>query len=384
MEGETKHILESLADNYRESEGLAAVVQLVNADFSNIDTHPSGMVTVHPLDAQVHPDTVSNELFEYMVVCKVRDPNHKLSDGDFAGKETLLNEQLPQYSQNPPRMYGVRPKEGRDLGTWEAELGPRGYAGIYKETVDARHTNYYVAVQASVPQACTEFKHLTFGSANKEAPTFQEMLYDPAYNFTRDLAKRNAERLAACVAQAVGVKIGMVEDVSARTSASYIARPLRAFGENGMSHVMSRIHPVAWNGNNYMGVFHRVCPSEHVLDESFVAAGPYEGITLFSMKDSPVKGLGLPLHTGMTVGCGASKKKTPLTEQEKERRRAGFATEGTEEGVDARLDPDSHRQVDDDFVKAMAAMGWKQKGVRNRRTLTPVIVKLADEKMERK
>jgi len=374
----SKHVMETLADNYRDVNGLVEVIKLVNSDLSNVDAHPSGIVTIHPADAQVHPDSISNELFDHIVVCRVFDPERKLADKDFQGKESKLNKQIPQYAaKNPPRMYGVRSEKGGDSGLWSAELGPLGYAGVYKQ-VSARDTDYYIVVRASVPEACKEFKHAVFSG---KPLTFEQLYYDPKYNFTKNLAKRNAERLAYCVADAIGVKIQQIEDASAFTKKSYIAKPWRAIPDKGMSHVMSRIAELSWHNTPHVGIFHKICPRSDIQDESFVSAGPYEGITLFSMKHAPVHGVGLPLNTGPNKDKSNMKE---LSEQEKTRRSRGFVSEGDEENIHALIHPKNHQKVDDKFLKEMIKMGWRQEGANNRRTLVPVIVKVADPEITRK
>lgn len=367
--------MESIMENYPDG-SIHKVYSMPNANYSDPNNVPSGIVTIHPVDAVVHPDSVPNEMFEYLVVCKINDPENELTDDTFRGKEALLAKEIPQYSSQPPRLIGMRPKQGPDLKTWSPELGKNGYAGIYKQiSENGRDSDYFVVVYAGAPVACKEFKKLV---VNGEKRKFSEMLMDPSFNYTKDIARRNAERLAYCVSRLLGVQIPQVVDGSAHVSQSYIAKPYRAAPLPGWCQDISAIEPVSYNGKECVGVYHNVRSVKKTTESCFVAAGPYEGITIFNMKGT-TKGYGMPADTGRSSTVQRS-----VSDSTMKKRARGFTWEQRMDDHHPRLVPGKHGRVDDGFLEKMKELGWRQEGVQNRRTLTPVIVKLGNPKIERK
>lgn len=369
---------EAMLENYPNGT-LRKVYSFANADFADPERVPSGILSIHPMKARVHPDSVPDELFESLVVCKIHDPSHKLGDADFAGKEAQLLEEIPQFSANPPRLFGVAPQnvEDRDVATWSAEIGENGYVGIFKKLADNHRDNdYYVVVQAGAPVACREFKR---GILHREHRTFEELMFDPAYNFTKNIARRNAERLAYCAARAVGCDILKEPDVSAFTPHSYIAQPYRATPRVGLCQTVSSIEPISWGGKRHAAVYHKVRSMNRSQESCFVTAGPYDGVTIFNMRGKTT-GLGVPVSTGIrNRNVDASK----VNEEEMEKRARGFTWEKQTSAYHPELLPGKHARVDDEYLEKMKQLGWKQKGINNRTTLIPVIVKLSNPEIKR-
>lgn len=369
--------MEAMLENYP-NDSLIRVMSFPNSNFSDPEKVPSGVLAVHPLDAEIHPDSIPDEMFEYLLVAEIDDPEKKLTDNDFAGKEKLLGDTIPQYSSNPPRLVGLKTKDGDDAKTWSVELGKNGYAGIFKQiSPNGRDTDYFVVVKAGAPQACKEFKKLVI---NGEKRKFADMMMDGNFNYVKHIAKRNAQRLAHCVAKAVGMetRVPRIPDVSAFTSASYIAQPYRIEPAPGHCQEISTIEPLSFQGQPCVGVYHKVRSSCKSADTCFVMSGPYEGITKFNMRGNAT-GYGTPVDTGI-LGPGDSN----VSKAEMERRARGFVWEGKDSGSHPELLPGRHQPVDDKFLQKMKECGWKQEGVENRKMLTPVIVKLGNPELERK
>lgn len=351
--------MEAMFDNYPQ---LLKVHQLPNVDKEIM----SGVVAIHKPDTEVHPDSVSNEMFEYLLVCPIHDTD--LSDADFDKKKL---EQIPQFSDRPPRLRGVRSHSSVDGAVWAPELGENGYAGIFKQI--GRENKYFVVAKVSAPVACREFRrHIVNGERRK----FSELVYDPDYNFTKNLAKRNAERIAYCVARAMGVQIKQVEDVSALAREAYIAKPFRAAPLPGWCQSVSVIEPVSHAGEECMGVFHNARSPQKAAKTCLVNAGPYDGITVFNMRGNNC-GVGMPADTGYG-------KPKDVSESEMAKRAKAFTWEARGDDFHPELLPGRHNAIDNEFLRKMASLGWKQEGLDDRQTLTPVAVKIGNPEIKRK
>lgn len=364
-----ENAMESIMENYPDG-SIHKVVCMPNADFADPNSVPSGLVAIHPLDAEVHPDSIPNEMFEYLVVCKIHDED--LTDAKFAGKEENLASSIPQFSKSPPRLVGMRPKSGPDLDTWAPELGKNGYVGIFKQT-DGRDAQYYVVARAGAPMACREFKRHV---VNGERRQFKDLLLDPAFNYTKNMAKRNAERLAYCAARTLGVHIAQVPDASALAREPHIAKPYRAAPLPGCCQDISAIETFAYQGKKCAGVFHKVRSARKTSKTCFVSAGPHDGITIFNMKGGG-SGVGMPVETGR----GEPQKS--VSESVMRKRARGFTWEARLDDHHPSLLPGAHKTIDNEFLKKMGKLGWRQEGVDNRQVLTPVIVKLGNPELER-
>jgi len=376
--------IEAILDNYPDEKHLRKVYAFPNVDFRDEEDVPGGLIMVHPLDAPIHVDSIPEEAFQFLVVIPVEDsPNEP--DGwkdavfDNDAIKSALNDAVPQRSDNPPTLK-KRGSDGRDNDTWEAELGPgdeSAFAGIMKRVRDnGRHADYFVVVQAGAPRACKELKEWV---AARPGMTFEDFIDSPEYSYVRYLARRNAERLAYNVARACKVPVVHTEDMSAYKVTAHSALPLRAEPPRHMRQPVSTLKPVVWGkeGEECVGIYHKVRPKEDVHDTCLVNCGPYEGITIFKM-NGQTKGLGLPA----TTGPDPSKADATFSEKEIRRRHRGLMWEGgentTKKGEHPEVHPRAHASAETDtFLAAMRGFGWKQRGTDTRRHFVPVIVKLS-------
>ncbi len=356
--------MESMVENYPKN-NLIQVHSLINSNFaSKTNAVPTGIVSIHPGDAIVHPDTIAADIFDVLIVCPIADPQNEITDAYFKNKKL---KGIPQTSNNPPRINGIM-TNGIDGDTWSAEIGT-GFAGVYKQlSEDKRHSKYFVVVQAGAPTARNEIRKMVVD--NKI--TFNELLQNRKYNFGKYISKRNATRIAYCVSQAVGVKIAPNIDGESYVSHSSIARPFRAATTSKYTQRVSSIQPISWKGESRVAVFHGAIPASRVQQKCYVNAGPYNGIAVFNIKDS-MNSFALPVNTGHT-----EKDLKKLSKDEEIKRSNGFEWENKTDEFHDDLHPDAYKTVNNDFLKEMSQLGWKQEGLENRSLLVPVLVKISN------
>lgn len=344
--------------------------------YHNIDTSceedvPSGLLTIHDPESKVHVDNIPEKTFQYLVVCPIYPAvkGQVFTDADFQISDAKLNEAVPQYSSAPPSMYnrtgGICEKDA-----WNAELGEDGVAGIFKSV--GRHAKYYVGVCAGVGLASQEFKE-----SLKDGMTFEQLLDDPKFKYTRFLAQRNAQRLAYNVARACKVRIAHTRDATSKKE----SQPQIAVPDRGFQQAQSTITALkrGYDGTEAVGVFHDVRPVQEANDMCFVYAGPYDGIAMFNMNGNAV-GHALPASTGRSTI-------DPATPYDMDRNKGVTWEEAPEsliaEGAHPDLHPDAFRPIDDTFLENMKKMGWKQQGTRNREYLVPVRIKISNPELKR-
>lgn len=365
--------VEAMISNY-ENKQIYQVIGYPNIDTTDEEDVPSGMLVIHPIDAPVHPDSIPEKSFSYLVLCPVK-ADKELRDDDFQINEKL-DEAVPQYSENPPSMYN-RNEKNQDIAEWQAELGEDGFAGIFKKVKEnGRSADYYVGVCAGASKACTEFKDY-LNSLDKDEPmTFQQLLDDPKFSYVKALAQRNAKRLAYNVARAFNVKIRHVRDISA------VGAPMRAEPAHGYQQAQSTIKVLdkGFKSREAVGVYHNVRPTQEANDMCFVYAGPYDGIAMFNMNGN-ARGHALPATTGR-------QQQQLMGEATKypESRNKGVTWTKTKLLSDQHSDlhPDAFRPINDTFLEHMKSMGWRQTGTNNREYLVPVALKISNPELLRK
>lgn len=358
--------IEALIANY-DKKHLFKIQGYNNMDTTDEEDVPSGMLAIHPVNATVHPDSIPEKSFSFLVVCPI-NADRELKDDDFTinGK---IDEAVEQYSSVPPSLYNKNEKN-QDITEWKAELGEDGFAGIFKKVKEnGRSADYYVAVCAGASKACTEFKD--YMNSLDDKMTFEQLLDDTKFSYIKSLAQRNAQRLAYNVARAFNVKIVHVRDISA------VGAPMRAVTRQGYQQAQSTIKALdkGFNGQDAIGVFHGVRPTAEANDMCFVYAGPYDGIAMFNMNGN-ARGHALPATTGRR----SNTQKIEYSES----RNKGVTWTKTDNGFHPDLHPEAFRPINNQFLEDMKSMGWKQTGTNNREYLVPVAIKISNPDLLRK
>lgn len=344
----------------------------VNADFTDEEDLPGGLVTVFPADAPVHADAVPFEAFQHTVVCQIlsKPDGSEWTEADFDPQ--AIQSAVAQFSNEPPKLNRDQKMTVKDDQLWSPELGsPDSFAGIFKKVHGGKareaDTTFYVVAQAGVPLVSQQLRQKMIRNPNM---TYKDLLSDPDFNQAKNLATRNAARLAYAVSRAVKAPIRHTMDIQAKTNAvgglPFLARPT-------INQPMSTIQPL----KSDIGVFHKVRPIKDAHKDCLVYMGPYEGIAMFSMKGNG-NHIGLPATSGRLAS-----PTNDNTRVDYKKRSRGLVWEEQTSLEHPDLHPQAYRPVDAEFLEEMKKMGWQQDGIDNRHYLIPVAVKIFNPKLKR-
>lgn len=317
--------IESMLDNYPLA-SLSRVKTFINTSFS--DT-PTGLLSIHPEDAVVHRDTITKDMFTFITICAIDNEDGRLDDMYFKDKNISLQKNIMLKSSASPKLNGVHSINDRfDRAPWAAELGTttKTFAGIFKDT--STTPKYYVIAQAFPEEVYKNFKRKIVD--NKDGMTFEELLLNNDFTRALTIAKRNTERIAYDIAKSMQVKIPTEEDTCAYVDNSDIAKPIISQSLQQCTRPLTIVKEVIFNGKQQVGVYNRTIPSSMASKKHYVVSDVDNQITIFNMRNNSI-GLALPT---------------------------------------------THKKdMNDAFLDEMKKFGWVQKGVDNRKTLMPVILK---------
>ena len=124
--------IEAILQNYPEKKDLFKVYGYANANFIDDEDVPMGLLSIHPINAEVHVDSIPEHAFQYLVVNPILlKDGVEYTDTDFP-ISNKIDEAAPQYSEKPPSLY-IQNKNNQDMDEWSAELGQDGFAGVFKK-----------------------------------------------------------------------------------------------------------------------------------------------------------------------------------------------------------------------------------------------------------
>lgn len=207
-----------------ESNGAAGIVESAVYAF-----HPHAVVTAtSPLVAS------AERLFGHILLAKVLDSNVDEARLVAASKAFAQSLKVSASEQQPAAaaVFSLADEtdRGRDAQPWESELGGHGhFLGFYKHEPERGLPSYYVAVHSDAGAVGVEFvQNYLLPAAGKV--TYAQLLQSDtpvctAYHRTRLFAERNAQRLLADFAAALGVRVMTRDDVWARPAQRFDAPP---------------------------------------------------------------------------------------------------------------------------------------------------------------
>lgn len=359
----------------------AKIVTFVNADFTDEEDMPGGMVALFKADSPIHVDSIPQETFMYTAVTKVlaKPDGGEWEDKDFTGvdKEMAVGKAVPQFSSDPPQLKSYNDGSPKDDKVWNAELGSQDcFAGVFKKVDgnDARQADstYYIVTQSSVPIVAQQLRQKLIKHPEM---TYKDLLSDEDFIHAHYVAERNAARLAFQVARALKVPVRHGQDRGMMLSEEYSTPGMRA--RLNMSQPVSVIK----EHKGDVAVFNKIRPIEDACKTCLVYAGPYEGVAMFNM-DGKGKGIGLPANTGRN-----QQGLDPNTRVDYKKRSKGITWEGKDlrNPIHPDLHPDAFNPVNSEvFLDQMERMGWSQRGTDTRHTLIPVNVKIFNPEIARK
>lgn len=355
------------------------VVAFVNADFTDGEDMPGGLVTIHAPGNVFHPDAVPQEAFQHTVVCQLlnKPDGTEWTDADFTGSDKMqaIQEAVAQFSKMPPALNDSHEVTSNDDKYWQAELGsPDSFAGIMKKVHGGKaresDSTYYVVAQAGTPLVTKQLKQRLLSKPNL---TYKQLLEDPDFNQALHVSMRNACRLAYNVARALKVPIRHMMDRASYVEGVYQGKPYKAIPN--FAQPVSTIQAIKGD----VGVFHKVRPIKSAYDNCMIYSGPYDGIAMFSMKGNSNE-IGLPASTGRSQ----SEPDTNMRVDYKKRAK-GLVWDGMQSDLKhPDLHPQAFKPIDNSFLEEMKKMGWRQDGTDNRHYMIPVLVKIFDPRVARK
>lgn len=374
LSDQERNAFQAMVENYPNG-GILAIHTYPNLDATDEEEAPVGCIVVHPENAQVNPDSIREQMFSYLGIAKLK-PRHNTKgykESDFQGKkiETEFSKATPQYTTyNAPSLQN-RTKKNKDDKEWGAELGDEGaQIGIYQSVKNrGRGKEYYLIVKAGANKACQELKDYI----TQNIMTFGQLVRDPKFVYTKNLARRNAFRLMKNAASALGVSISQIKDRSAGE-----VHPFR--GEPEYVQSVDTIERIDYDGKDAVAIYNRVTPINEIngtFDGNvFIMGHPYEGIYMYPIKNQ-ANGLGLPIDTGKNTEENVSSSSSSSSPRDY----TGFIWEHSKDLLHPDLKINAVKHVNEAFENHLVEHGWKRS---NRRThLVPVLLKFSNPDYKR-
>ena len=211
MTDDLQKVIDTQKEQYKSD--LVGGVALVNLDVRPEEI-PSGLVTFYEKTAPINSTSIPNELGQYLMVTELAPRKGGYNDAYFQTEDmkTRLNENVPQFNENPPKYTMRHPHTNNDTDAWGPELGPSdGMVGIFKVMEpNGRDARYYLAVKSSIPDVTHQLKQDIARSA--ETVTFGDILDDPRVHYVDYLGRRNGYRLLYAAKRALNVEIPHGQD----------------------------------------------------------------------------------------------------------------------------------------------------------------------------
>ena len=393
--------VQALYDIYAPTGGLLAIKTFVNLDASDENRPvPNGVVTVHPVGAPVHPDSVVN--FEHIMVFPVSVVGRKLTDADFTSDEVRarLDEAVPQYSSRPPSLTLRNRIDNGDLDAWQHELGQdRAFAGIYKRLApNGRDYKYEIHVMAGADNVARELRTWVNQQPVDKRMTWGAFLDSDEASYARSAAENNAKRIGYAVARACRVSVASSVDSMSKPDD---ARATRA--EPSISQPLSSIEHCVFPQHQAVAVYSGVTPASYCgaaasgCGGSFLTVGnAYDPAIVFNMAHgAPTDPMGMPAVAARIPLAGPAGGGGTEARELAERMShliwespagtigasaSGPAAFGGEAHPDAH--PDAFQSIKSAvFMDAMAQHGWDRKAHFDQ--AVPVLVKVSNPALRR-
>jgi len=374
--------------------GLVRLECYQNLDIGAEDAAPSGTVLYFEPSAPVDATIISDKLCQVLSVSRITQTPYglaKLDDAYFEQRTPLIDAAAPQFVEHPAAnaAFGGVGEER----AWDSELGGHGsLAGVYFQIrPDHRTKDYFIAAKGTAPLAVQELKQklaANAGNASGVAGVAYGQLVggDSAWSAqlkqTAHLAQRNVRRTLARVAEEYGVGIRHADDISAYAPDEHYARPQRA--EPTWEQSLYSIRSVIRDGKPLVAMYNGVVPREECLGldkgNFFVAAHPYDGISVYQLGESvaTAASAALPGDTGNSGnGFAVSAVAAALPGIVWENMAAG---NGGSAAVASAI-VGTPKPIGERFNSAMKLCGWNAE--RHVQRLVPVVLKLYNPSITR-
>lgn len=308
----TRRVIENISsvNNTNESVSIKSTFLHVNADMGNTGANEfaRGHMTIMGIDSAVDVNVLSTNMCSQVMVFSVRrlDEDGNEVPIDVSEFESLDSKALDALSravpqQNSPLAAGnnvsrekgakraaAARKQGpslqcmssnnviRDGAEWQSVLGKNGRVGLYRTEYANDEYQYVLVVHVDSTQASLDLYRWAYEQP-KGSMLIGDFIKSRRYRYVCDVNKRNAQRIAAKAACALGLDIELTEDQAAYVEpGSHKVRPWLAVPS--VHNEYNVFYSGKWNGSRvYMLYNNTVCTQR--------ATG---GIALMSDARSPV------------------------------------------------------------------------------------------------
>lgn len=283
---------------------------------------PESNVTVLRESISLEPRLVPRGLLTTLIVCELKREytNEQIQE---KCRSTLTKEciQSMQREENGPSIVHKSKLKnypssslGGDKGSWNAKLGDKFRFSISQIEGKHRHTQKFLTVFTDQPVLERELCQFAQNKAakNVETPyTLGEFARSMQYTKAKELAQRNAQRVAAKLAAVMGLEIETQEDALANDSAKVdhatkaivYEKPVQAvpLGLSMFNHLDSFTYARDRAHFKAVGIYNGCGSIASTMGNPVFPINPFDGIGLVAeLRAEAVAGT--PFHTATTLG----------------------------------------------------------------------------------
>lgn len=375
-------------------DGLVGGVAHISLDTTSSEDGelPRGMVMLYDKAAKLHPSDIPDTLGQYLMVTELLPRPQGYSDAHFHSEEArrALNENIPQFNEDPPSYDLRHPRTNQDIDAWGPELGQEdGAVGVYKIfEPNGRDARYYLAVRSSIPEVVHKFKQDIARSPEMQdgSMTFGDLMNDKRLHYVDYMGRRNGYKLMYAAMKSLGVAAphGIDGDhyVPAQTlqlQDDATMQPMRADPEH--VHAVTTIEPLIQGGHERIAVYNGLAPSHQCGDKCFTFISPFDGIVRFNMNGNGT-GLAMPVVTGRrSLPNGKSVEDAEQDILKRAKQSSIIWEQSAKYPAHPDLHPEGHYQVDKQFLRSMQQSGWNREDERD--LMVPVLLKISNPALRR-
>ncbi len=239
---ETKKITERLNKlSEVENVGLERVFLHINSSSNNSGAEDfiSGCMSILNKNTNVSESFIHSNMFGQVMLFHVKkvDPNTgkevnvHLSELESNTQDILekLNYALPQNltsktATHPSMDCMVESRKLKDAKEWQSILGAGGRIGLYQNEIDHDEYEYYLLVHVNETPASLELYKWVY-EQEPGSLSLKDFINSPEYKYVQNINRRNARRLGAKAALALGFHVDLEEDSTAYVSNEHKVLP---------------------------------------------------------------------------------------------------------------------------------------------------------------
>ena len=238
----------------------------------------TGLVSFFKPDATVRTTAFGPEVLAYRGIVRLDDMMGGFDDEKFRVLMEEFHDLAPTYAPKnvAASLECLDRQRFIDKREWEPELGPNGSVKITKDT-DGRQNTYWLVVQAAPGMINDQLKQYIRNNPNM---TYAQLLNDPLFNYSKNLVKRNGQRMMQNVVSQFRMKTSQdpVRD-GGSYHAAYELPPNLLIPDQ--QHFTSTIGKVYQDGQERIAVYNDVIPASQCQKALVVDQGAWGGYAVF-------------------------------------------------------------------------------------------------------